>query len=430
MPIGDGTNVRCSFCGHDQVVSPKQLAELRRYRHAVGALGSRIDHERAERVNLVDWYGADGKGNAGVRTILIYGSPLFALLVVCAGLVGEQVVDPVRMWCVVAPALLIAYFVIAFVLFPPGGKQRDKRAPQATAPVTALCPHCGGPLPFDVGEVGRDCPHCGGAVVADAALINGGLDAARNELRAAAIARYRLERRSITKTYRSGTANKYPYLIVGSFLVITCTVALVFTFEWLAGDASNAPGPIPMWLPALANVAVLINMRNSRRRRRYRFQTVADELAEQLDGHDTTRVEQWVNWLNRYWVGPYPVNQLFPGPHYHAVCGRLETYPVAMDLDPVPINASELKPRADVFVAAQLPVDKSLPSLPRNLRTRALRLGFTLLPNSAGFIARSDHAPELWRQQPLQIAQTLLSAASVLVEWAKAAEAAPARRLR
>lgn len=428
MPIGDGINVRCSFCGQDQVVSPKQLVELRRYRHAAGALESRIDHERSARVNLEDWYGIDGKGNAGVRTILIYGLPLFVLLVVCAGLVGEQVVAPMRMWCVVAPVLLIAYVVIAFVLFPPGGKQRDKR--ETTAPVAALCPHCGGPLPFDIGEVGRDCPHCGGAVVADAALITTGLDAARNELRAAAMARYRLERRSIAKVYRSGTANKYSYLIVGSFLPITCTVALIATFEWLAGDASNAPGPIPMWLPAVANVAVLIHMRNSRTRRRYRFQTVADELAEQLDGYDATRVEQWVSWLNRYWVGPYPVNQLFPGSHYHAVCGRLDAYPVAMDLDPVPINASETKPRADVLVAAQMPVDKSFPSIPRNLRTRALRLGFTLLPNSAGFIARSDHAFELWRQPPLEIAQTLLSAASVLVEWAKAAEAAPARRLR
>jgi hypothetical protein len=90
----------------------------------------------------------------------------------------------------------------------------------------------------------------------------------------------------------------------------------------------------------------------------------------------------------------------------------------------VPINA-EVKPRADVLVAAKLPVDVPLPAIPRNLRTEALRLGFTLLPNSAGFIARCDHASDLWRDHPKQIAETLLAAASVLVEWAKHAKAAP-----
>lgn len=123
-------------------------------------------------------------------------------------------------------------------------------------------------------------------------------------------------------------------------------------------------------------------------------------------------------------MGPYAINQLFPGPHYHAVFGTFETYPAAMDLDPVPINA-EVTPRADVLVAAQLPVDAPLPAIPRNLRTEALRLGFTLLPNSAGFIARCDHASDLWHDHPKQIAETLLDAASILVEWAKHAEAAP-----
>ncbi len=429
IPIADGDWARCPYCGHNQAIPARKREELHRYRHAVGAMSSRIDHQRAERANLAGWYGPEGKGQSRWKMFRKYAVPILAIQVLFLVLVATHRVDPAQMTRVVGPVALVAFF-LAFVVFGNrAGSKREKRDEQPPAQV-AQCPHCGGPLPFEIGQTGCSCPHCGEAVVADSEVIDRALEGERGELRSAAMARYRLERTAFSTVYRSTTGHDVPYIVACVFLGITSALALFVTFLFLSDERLRQQTVALPWFLALATACIVLVLRNKRRSRRVRISNlaeVANTLADQVNGTASSHMSNWVDWLNQFWVGPYPIMQLFPSRHFQVAFGTLRDYPVAFDFDPAPLDKNNCLPRVDVFLAAVMPLDAALPAVPPGLRKRALRLQCTLVPNTGGLIARSNQVDTLLAANPANAAQTLHEMALLLVDWGNDAKVLPAQ---
>jgi hypothetical protein len=91
------------------------------------------------------------------------------------------------------------------------------------------------------------------------------------------------------------------------------------------------------------------------------------------------------------------------------------------------LDKNNCLPRADVFLAAVMPLDAALPTVPPGLRKRALRLRCTLVPNTGGLIARSNRVDALLAANPASAAQTLHDMAQLLVDWGNDVEALPAQ---
>ncbi len=273
------------------------------------------------------------------------------------------------------------------------------------------------------------CGLCGSSLVAGTAIMHQAIDVARGDLRHAAMARYRLERSAMSTVYRSSMSSVMPYIVLGSFLPMTAGGAVAFTVEMLTSDHPDTPpaGLAVIWLLALANAGALAIVAQRRRTRRQRWRAIADATASGLAGRVSTTGTEWVGWLNSLWAGPYAITSLFTGPCFHAVSGGLASFPVGVDLDPVPASSETGGPRADVLVAACLPGDVESVPVPADVLQRALALGFAPSSCPGGFVASgSDALARLKQSEPGTAAASLVSAAGLLVEWATRVGARPA----
>jgi hypothetical protein len=421
MPLqGLAPRIRCPHCALDQDVPPQQLAALAQYQSSAGDLVARIQDERKQRAQWETWYRPDGTARGGyLPAFAIFGS-LVAVYVVAILLAHARVVDEDAMEHVL-PFVIFGVFFLGMggVIAWNTSRRRGASAPAPAA--LAECPRCGGSLPFQAGRVSERCIHCGASLVAAPLVMQGAIDAARADLRAAAMARYRLERKAMEATYRQSASMVLPYIIVGSFLPVTAGGAISFTVDLLTNPHSDTPaaGLALLWLIALVNASVLVLVVHFRRQRRRRWRALADAIATRLTGRVWSTGSEWVAWLNTMWAGPYAITSLLLGPYFHAVTGSLGGFPVAVDLDPVQTSSEHGAPRLDVLLAACLPGDVQSVAVPPDLVQRAMALGFSLSSCTGGLVATGQDATKgLARSTPDAAAEALAVTARLLVEWA------------
>jgi len=417
---GLAPRIRCPYCALDQDVPPQQLAALAQYQSSAGDLVARIQDERNQRARWERWYRPDGTARGGyLPAFAIFGS-LVAVYLVAMLLFHEDVIDAATLGNVLPYAILGLYFVgMGGVI---AWNMSRRRGASTSAPTAlAQCPRCGGSLPFEAGRVSERCVHCGAALVAAPAVMQGAIEAARANLRAEAMARYRLERRAMEGTYRQSAALVMPYIVLGSFLPMTAGAAIAFTVDLLTNEHSDTPvgGLAVIWLLALANGGAIALLAHLRRERKRRWRAVADGIAARVAGRVWTTGSDWVGWLNAMWAGPYAITNLFFGPCFHAVTGSLGGFAVGVDLDPVPASSEHGSRRADVLLAACLPGDAQTVPVPPDLAQRALALGFSLSSCTGGLVATGgDAMPTLQQSSPDVAAEALAVAARLLAEWA------------
>jgi hypothetical protein len=421
MPLqGLAPRIRCPYCALDQDVPPEQLAALAQYHSSAGDLVARIKDERNQRAQWETWYRPDGTARGGyLPAFAIFGS-LVVIYVVAILLAHAHVVDEDAMEHAL-PVVILGVFLVGMggVI---GWNTSRRRGASASAPAAlAQCPRCGGSLPFHAGSVSERCVHCGASLVAAPAVMHSAIDAAKADLRTAAMARYRLERKAMESTYRKSASMVLPYIIVGSFLPVTAGGAISFTVDLLANPHSDTPaaGLAVLWLIALVNAGVLALVVHFRRQRRRRWRAIADAIAARLTGRVWTTGREWVAWLNAMWAGPYAITSLLLGPYFHAVTGGLGGFTVAVDLDPVQTSSEHGAARVDVLLPACLPGDAQSVAVPPDLAQRALAMGFSLSSCTGGLVATGrDAMPTLTQSPPDVAAEALAVAARLLVEWA------------
>jgi hypothetical protein len=421
MPLqGLARRVRCPYCAFDQDVPPQQLAALAQYQSAAGQLVASLKDERNQRAQWETWYRPDGTARGGpLAAFAIFGS-IVAVYAVAMLLRSEQLIDDATLERALPPAILGTFFLgMGFVI---ARSVSRRRAANSAAPAAlAQCPRCGGSLPFQAGRVSERCVHCGAALVVAPAVMQRAIEAARADLRAAAMARHRLERRAMEGAYRRSASPVLPYVVLGSFLPMTAGAAVAFTVDRLTNARSDTPaaGLAVLWLLALANggaIALVMHLRAARRRR---WRAVADGLAARLTGRVSSTGTDWVAWLNTMWAGPYALTSLLLGPCFHAVTGSVGGFAVAVDLDPILASSGHGAPRADVLLAARLPGDVQAVAAPPDLAQRAIGRGFSLSSSTAGLVASGGGAlPGLAKNAPDEAAETLADMARLLAEWA------------
>ena len=425
VPVVAAPTVRCPFCQRVQALPPELVAELEAYRASSAFFASRLAVEQQEKSKWERWYRPDGSPRYGWE----YSVALFAAVVLVMGLGIAAMAAGIlteATFGVVPFAVLGVYF---FGMFGIGALAVRRRPGPASArpAVAAQCPHCGGPLPFRLGDVGRICPHCNGSLAVAAPIMTEALEAGALALRHAAIERHRLERKATSGVYRMSAGNLVPYIVVGSWLPMTGGGALVATISFLTDPRDTPLLAVAMtWTLALINAGILFIVYQFRATRRLRYRLMADVAAGSIAGRVITRTSDWVTWLNAFWAGPYAIARLGVGPYYHAVTGAAAGFPVALAIDAVPLDSQHYEPHAEVLVAASLADYPGHAPIPADLQHLAHEHGFVLEWNPGGFCASHQRPKDLRRGDPVAIGRSFVAVTSLLIECARRNSALPA----
>jgi hypothetical protein len=426
--VGDAPTARCPFCQHVQTLPPAVVAGLERYQASAALLASRLAVEQREKSRWDTWYHPDGRARYGVGCSLAISAGMASVLALSTVAAASGILDEAHFSIV--PFGVMGVFVLGMLAFWLLALRRPPPAPEAPPAVTARCPHCGGWLPFALGDLGRACPHCHGSVAVAVPVMAEALSAGALALRHAAMQRHRLERKATSHLRATSAGGIMPYVVVGSWLPMTGGIALVTAISSVTDPHSTPRAAVALTgLLALVNAGVLVLIHRWRAARRQRYRRMADIARADLAGAVITRVSDWVLWLNAFWAGPYAPQRLMVGACFHAVTGTLEGFPVAIGLDPVPIDSQHYEPHAEVLMAASLSEYPGHASVPADLQGRAQRYGFALYWNAGGFGANHLRPKELRRGDPDAIGQSLVAVAALLAEWAARCSAAPARAL-
>jgi hypothetical protein len=418
--------VRCPQCQRVQNVPPEILDMLRSYQADSAQLGARLDAERSQEARWAMWYRKDGGARYGWGFSLGLAGAIglvmgLGVLLIRGGFVDERAMGPV------ITGGIIGIYVLGLAFYVVRAARRKPAAPAPRPQVTAQCPLCGGALPFEFGALGRSCPHCGGCLVADAPVMNQALGAAEFQLQQARMSRHRLERTVTSRLYRQSASAFAPYIVLGSFLPMTLTAAVVATIQAASGSGEEIPLVVLVlvWTLVVVHLGALLAIYRFRAWRRRRYRALAEGAAPGLAGRLFTKSASLVWWLNSLWAGPYPVAQLLPGPYFCVVLGAVHGYPIAIDMDPVPASSEHGKPRVDVLLAARLPLQCDRVPIPQELHAHAASLGFSLASNSGGFVATGKKPPVLLGGTPDATARILVNVAYLLAECARRAGTPP-----
>lgn len=134
-----------------------------------------------------------------------------------------------------------------------------------------------------------------------------------------------------------------------------CAAATYFSAAMWNGSRPFHPAIFLPWLSLLALPVAIVIARRYRATKRNRITATLEALAGSYEGSVHGHVGPSIDWLNRYWAGPYDLANINFGRYYHVVTLSLNDYPVALEIDPVPYD-DELEPRADIFVACTVPI--------------------------------------------------------------------------
>lgn len=425
IAVTGAPTVLCPHCQFRQEVPRELLARLRDYQADASRLESRIQSEHSAKAKWAMWYGQDGKAQHAwfAPLAMIAGMGLvvgLCFLLLQAGVLNSQTMQPAMTMGI------LGTYVLGFALY---GLWALRNKPASSAPrplITTQCPLCGGTLPFECGAIGRSCPHCGGSLVADAPVMHHALGVAEFQLEQARMARYRLERTAMRRVYGSSVGTLVPYIVLGSFLPLSLVGVVMATAEALDGQLPPVAALLA-WTFGACHIGLLFAIYRFRAWRRGRYRCIAEQASSGIGGSVHTESATWVWWLNSFWAGDYPVSQLLKGPYFHVILGNVYGYPVAIDMDPVPVDSNHGKARADVLLAARVSPQFDCAPIAPDLRAQATALGFSLQSNSGGFIATGQQPSAILRNTPNDTAQLFVRVAYLLAECAHRAGTPPAQ---
>jgi hypothetical protein len=407
-------HVRCPYCQHDQGIDPRRLSELAAYEQSAGAVLQRIEGEREGKAQFQALVGSGRKSQSPWVGVLFI--PM--VLVVWGVGVGLEQANIVSIGFLRPGSFLVVFFVgiVALVVIRHTSVTRGTHAPLQ---VGAQCSRCGAPRMFEAGKSIEQCAHCGASLLAGPTVQRQVMEAAQVELRHEALSRLRNQRSVVSSMPAVNDASLMFCILFGSAFPMSAALSVAFTLERVRSDRpeTTLAQLAALYVFAFLNLAIPAAVLLSKRNRKARWREVADGFARSLAGRVTTSRAEWVGWLNALWAGDYPLAQLATGRYFHAAMGRIGAFPIALDLDPVP--AANLRPRADVLLAACLPADAMCAPVPADLAARAQAQGLVLSVSCAGFQASGGSLVEPWKAgHPGVAANALLAAAGLVAEWA------------
>jgi hypothetical protein len=383
--------VACPYCRRQIHLSPDDLAQLAAYRaHVEGQLArAREQQTYAEGWNR--WYGApDAKKKHSPLIPLALWLGMIVLLVVVTSAAqalgfaaGAAKILPFAM------LLLMFVFIGGYMFWFYRGRTASTRTTQLAA-ANVHCPSCGAPHQLHPGEVLTRCRFCSAPLMPDDRVMDHGRAEVDRALLTAELERGRAERRGMTMMSSSSLAKYQAYIVVGSFLPVTCLSALAFTVSWLTGDGeANLGGVLLVWLLASANAGVLALVYLYRRHRRESYMAVQRALAARFGGHALPDPWAMNAWFDRHWAGLVPFSELFPGPYFLGTALVIDGYPVLVVMNPVGA-ADQYKGFLTVRVSGWLTDPARAPSHPAiGTAKRSLHvLGGSLETTRAGLYLR------------------------------------------
>jgi hypothetical protein len=372
--------LHCPYCAHAFAVDAATIGNLGAYQHQVQSALGRAD----EHLVHADAWRRVADPVATRRQLIV------TFVVIGGFFVLLGAVFWVTSWLGLSfePALMGLFPVVMFVLMGLvfALQPRAQAGKAAADDHTVACPSCGAPSVMGVGQAAVRCRHCGGALVASKEVVAAGIGAVQAVHWSAKLARHREERRGMVRMSSWSVSHLAPFLAVGSFGLMILLTAVGQTVAVLAGFSSLELAPLlTLWTMASAFVAVLGAMWHVRRTRRRQFEEVLSDLAVQIGGRRTARLEDVVSWLDEHWPADYALAWLRPGPHHGAVLGTLYGMPCMLQLDPHG-DGSHQKAHANLVIAAWAP---DAPGLKQARRDPNLAASFTWLRDT-GFEVRLE----------------------------------------
>lgn len=398
--------VECPFCRQRQPVPDALLRELQSFRESFAREQGQADEAA---VAVVAWKEfLSGHRPFGRSAFLILASlqvvPIAVILLLAKWLGPAFPVEP----RVAILGMYVAMFGGIFLLWRLRRAGSTQRLASQQIPVRAQCgihqiwcPTCGAPNNYDPRQTGVPCAYCRSPLFPSTRVLGQSLDAARRAKRDAVLASLRSERAGMAQLaveMRAPATSLFaPWkpAIIGSLIVGGVLGGL--TYEMLRGQIPNTPALHALWLVLPIGWAFQASRVRRERSLQARLEATLQEVALQGQGSVDGDVAHYVEWLDRYWAGPYQIPYTSLGAWFYSLRGTIGPYPSLAELNLKPADGSPS--RVHLLLAAWIPGVSDteggavppalLPSI-RPFQDRLLGLGCSLEVTGAGLIARMD----------------------------------------
>jgi len=418
--LSHSTDALCTFCGARDPARSDAVDRAHEYRDDHFAVMRKADAEN-KRADL--WTRAPGLFDESGPLAAIIGavSLVTSFIVVSGRFLLSYLVDlpPEELRRYIAGLGLVIGFLglpAAIFVYVTWQEWRGRdHAPRTTAVRASRlsCPHCGAPNVAKAGQPSHTCSHCRGALVPSRVAIAAALETAQEDLRLARIERHRAERVGMLGMSHASRGNA----AIGSILLGVASVpaiAVLSAVVYLGATGRFPPGiQVILWILMTLGVVGVggagAHFFWQRHRRRRAWQEALEDLAFQFGGVVSTRLDDLVTWLNRYWAGLYEPRYLASGRRSGAVLVEAFGYQAAVALK---LDRNRADAYVRVLLAAWVPGPSEGGDAPQiDPRARATKrwleaAGFRVRFEEAGILAVAQPAVlRLLRKSPGQLHQ-------------------------
>lgn len=349
--------VTCPHCRHDQRLDPALLQSLSGYQRGVQ---DNLDHARGE----LERAARSEAQHAAIKTPAIQyvlgfgfvaGLSLITILTGVAlmksGIVDERTAGPlVSFAAVLSGGVGAALYGLSTLVL--GRLRKPKTIGLQTARVA--CASCGAPNHLTPGKPVDKCAYCGAAVLPNRRAMDQGTAAARDAARGATLERMRRER-DVVAGYQAYALQGHTIALMagGPLTLLTGASAVSYTIDALTGDEPFDPAILGLWGMFLTAFVFVFGVVAYTFYRRQSMRSAVRKLAAALHGRELGELKDTVWWLNSYWAGPYPNNNLVRSDPYGSISAVVDGFRALVEY--APTQGRYLKPRLHVLVAAWFP---------------------------------------------------------------------------
>jgi len=125
--------------------------------------------------------------------------------------------------------------------------------------------------------------------------------------------RYRAEREGMASLMRMSLGGGFPYVILGSFLPVTVGAGIAFTVDAVQNGTKDPGGLLAIWILAGVNVGLMVLVYLWRRHVQRIWTTLLEDASRPFGHQILAGLDEMVAWLNGYWAGPVPLEDLSAG---------------------------------------------------------------------------------------------------------------------
>jgi uncharacterized Zn finger protein (UPF0148 family) len=353
--------VHCPFCGHRQAV--RAYDELRQHERAVNERIERARHELGQAAAFEAWR-TDSRSDPKRTTFVLVSVGFVApLLIWMASLAARQLGlvsannEPV---ITVAAVVLMYVAIFGYMIWQSLGRQKvtDGRVELEGAKVA--CPNCGAAAVLSASAAVDTCRYCQAALIPTRTAMHRAVSDAQAALREATLARYREERLVALRTRSSMLV---PLLIIVPGVALPFIMIPIFTVgaTWdMATGKEPWNGVVVLgWGMNAVIVGGALWWWRRRQEIKATWAQATANLSRQFGGQPLGSATAVVEWMNRYWAGPYDLDHLRQGSFRTSLALSAAGYPVLLAADPFETASKEqseqmaLKPH--VLLAAWVP---------------------------------------------------------------------------